>query len=385
MLPLTVGLVMQSKALWDEVQACLQTLPARVVLEQAEVGDRATFLDRIERLRPDVVLIDVIKIQDSLEEVVMQIKATSADPMVIALHTSADSEIILGALRAGANEFLFPPLQANLRKALERKTNEHGKGRDGGRSKGKALAFLSVKGGCGATTIACHTSVELGRKGQQVLLADLDFDAGIVRFLMKSKCPYSVLDAVNNLHRLDLSYWKALISNGFPNVEVIAAPDSMSFKAPIAHEQLQHILGFARSLYDWTVVDLGRSLSLMAVQVLEEIDEAYLVTTLDVPALHQAKQIVQTLLNTGYGRNRLRLVLNRMPQRLDVTPEELEKMLGLPVYCMLPSDYSALYDSYSEGKLLPPNTSLGKHLVRFADKLAGITEEKNKRRFSLFG
>jgi len=54
--------------------------------------------------------------------------------------------------------------------------------------------------------------------------------------------------------------------------------------------------------------------------VLDEIDETCLVTTLDVPALHQAKQIVQTLMNTGYARNRVRLILNRVPQRLEVTP-----------------------------------------------------------------
>ena len=39
-----------------------------------------------------------------------------------------------------------------------------------------------------------------------------------------------------------------------------------------------------------------------------------------------AKQIVQTLLDSGYGKSRLKLVLNRVPKRVDVTPEELEKI-----------------------------------------------------------
>ena len=66
---------------------------------------------------------------------------------------------------------------------------------------------------------------------------------------------------------------------------------------------------------------------------LEEIDEACLVTTLEVPALHQSKQIIQTLLDSGYGKNRIRLILNRAPKRLDITPGELEKMLGAPDFC----------------------------------------------------
>jgi Flp pilus assembly CpaE family ATPase len=95
--------------------------------------------------------------------------------------------------------------------------------------------------------------------------------------------------------------------------------------------------------------------------------------------------MIQTLLDGGFGRHRLRLVLNQMPNRLDVTPDELEKMLSLPVYAMLPSDHASLYESYSEGKLLGPNSPLGKHLARMTAKLAGIEEVKAKRKFSLFG
>jgi len=58
---------------------------------------------------------------------------------------------------------------------------------------------------------------------------------------------------------------------------------------------------------------------------LEEIDEACIVTTLDVPALHQAKQVIQTLLDGGYGKARIRLVLNRAPKRMEISPAELER------------------------------------------------------------
>ena len=85
-------------------------------------------------------------------------------------------------------------------------------------------------------------------------------------------------------------------------------------------------------------------------------------TTLEVPALHQAKLIVQKLLESGYGRNRLHLLLNRAPKRFDVTLAELESMLGAPVYTSIPSDYLALNESYSEGKLLEPRKQFGQTL-----------------------
>jgi pilus assembly protein CpaE len=133
-------------------------------------------------------------------------------------------------------------------------------------------------------------------------------------------------------------------------------------------------------------VDLGRSLSRVSMAALEEIDEACLITTLEVPALHQAKLIVQTLIDSGFGKNRIRLILNRIPRRLDITPDELEKMLGIPIFCMVPNDYPELYESYAEGRLLSRTSNLGKEMVRLAGKLSGVEDEKTKKtRFSLFG
>jgi pilus assembly protein CpaE len=207
-----------------------------------------------------------------------------------------------------------------------------------------------------------------------------------VGFITKTKSVYSILDAVNNLHRLDIHYWKALVSNGIPGVEIVPAPLAMASKVQIKDEQIRHILAFARPHYDWTLVDLGRSLSRMAMAALEEIDEACLVTTLEVPALHQSKQIVQTLLDSGYGKNRIKLILNRSPKRLDITPSELEKMLGLPIFCMVPNDYTELYETYAEGRMLNRNSDLGKHMAKLASKLANMGEEKTgKKKFALFG
>jgi pilus assembly protein CpaE len=385
MYALTIGLAIETPELRDEVQTTLQGLPLQVVFNQASIGDRPAFLDRIERLRPDVVLVDVTHLANCVEDVIGEINSTDAEPMVIALNASADPEMILRTLRAGANEYLYPPLQATLHKALERKSSERARHRDSVRGRGKILGFLSVKGGCGATTIACHVAAHLGRQADKVtLLADLDLDLGLVGFLMKSKSAYSLLDAVNNLHRLDLSYWKALVSNGVPGLEIMPAPATLANRQLPDAQSLEHVFSFIRSNYDWAVADLGRGLSRQTLGLLEQMDETCVVTTLEIPALHQAKQMIQDLLNRNVGRNRLHLVLNRIPARPEVGDGELEQMLGLPVHAALPNDYHALYESYSEGKLLPVNSRLSKHLARLAEKLAGIQEGKNRHKFLFF-
>jgi pilus assembly protein CpaE len=388
MYPLTIGLAIENRDLWEQAQSCLAELPFRIIVEHQDIGDVSNFLDRLERMRPDVVLIDISGWREPLEGLVTSVRAATGDPMIIALNSSNDPDAILASMRAGINEYLYPPLREPLRRALERRSVERSRRRDAGaKAGGKSFAFLSAKGGCGATTLVTHVAAELGRHNQKVLLADLDLDSGMVGFITKTKSVYSILDAVNNLHRLDIHYWKALVSNGIPGVEIVAAPLALASKQQIKDEQVRHVLGFARPHYDWTLVDLGRSLSHTGMAALEEIDEACLVTTLEVPALHQSKQIIQTLLDSGYGKNKIRLILNRAPKRLDITPGELEKMLGVPIFFMIPNDYPELYETYAEGRMLNRNSELGKQIAKMAIKLANleVDEKTPKKRFAFFG
>jgi pilus assembly protein CpaE len=215
---------------------------------------------------------------------------------------------------------------------------------------------------------------------------DLDMDAGMVGFITKTKSVYSVLDAVTNLHRLDIHYWKALVSNGIPNVEIVASPQVLASKLQPTGDQIRHVVAFARPNYDWSLIDLGRGLSRISMSALEEIDEACLVTTLEVPALHQSKQIIQTLLDGGFGKSRIRLILNRAPKRLDITPDELEKMLGVPIFCMIPNSYQQLYETYAEGRMLDRGSELGKQIARLAAKLSSQpVDQKTRKRFGWFG
>jgi pilus assembly protein CpaE len=386
MYPLTIGLAIENRELWDQAQSCLSGLPFRIIVEHQDLGDLTNFLDRLERMRPDVILLDISNWKEPLEGLVASIRLVVGDPMLVALHTSADANTILASLRAGIHEYLYPPLREPLRKALEKRSAERSRRRDGSaKGAGKSYAFLSAKGGCGATTVVCHVAAELGRQNQKVLLMDLDMEAGLIAFITKTKSVYSIVDAINNIHRLDISYWKALVSNGIPGVEIVSSPASLAPRQQPKEDQVKNVLGFARPHYDWTLVDLGRSLTRVSMAAVEELDETCVVTTLEVPALHQTKQIIQILLDGGYGKNRIKLILNRAPKRLDIGPAELEKMLGVPIFAMVVDDYPELYETYAEGRMLGRTSELGKSLAKLALKLGGLEEENTKKRFGLFG
>jgi pilus assembly protein CpaE len=382
--PLTAGIVIETKSMWDELQSSLQDLPVRILMEQSEIGDLSALVERLERMRPDVIFLDISSLREPLDQVIRKIRSSTSASTVLALNTTAEPAAILDALRSGAAEYLYPPMREQVRAALERIGAERKNANQSVRRGGRTIGFLSAKGGCGATTIACHAAVELPNvTSSRVLLADLDFDSGMVAFLLKTGSKYSIGDAVWNTQRLDANYWKALVTNGIPGLEVIAAPFPTSRQA-LVPEQLRMVLSFVRTQYDWIVLDLGRGLSPSAIGALDEIDDLYIVTTLEVPALHQAKTIVQRLADSGFSPDRLHLVLNRAPKRYEITMPELEFMLGIPVYAVIPNDYTSLNECYADGKLLSQGSSLNRHFAGLAMKLAGIVEPAKKKKFALW-
>jgi pilus assembly protein CpaE len=380
---ITVSIAIEDKALLDDVRACFDGEPVQLVSEQSQVGDLTVFFGKLVNSRPDMILIDVSALRDPVLSVLQRIRAVAPDSFLIALDTTgAAAATVLDCFRAGANEYLFPPIAEGLRKSLRRKLRD--KAQEVSISAGRTVAFLSAKGGCGATTIACHVAAALGRMELKTLLADFDVDGGMVGFVMKCGSAYSIADALRNTHRLDANYWRALVSNGHPGLEVIRAPESLANRQRPEPDQIRDILEFARARYRWTIADFGRGANEVTMTAIETADEVCLVTTPDIPALHRCKTIVQAALDGGIPAARLRLIVNRLPKRSEMPIAELQKLIGFPIFAALQDGTDALHDAYARGQLLPPASEQGRQIAKLARKLAGVEETKSNALISLF-
>jgi pilus assembly protein CpaE len=382
MYPISLAIAISTSDLWEAVSSCIQTLPVRVVLEQAGVEDPAAFLEKIEQSVPDVVLLDVSPGFEDLPELIRQIRACPSHPEVIAVSTTSTPEEILGSIRAGAREYIYPPCVPSLPEALEKLAAERQKTAETIRPGGTTVGVVSAKGGLGATTLACHAATEIHRRTEQdTLIIDMDLSAGLVRSFLKTSSRYSILDACSNVHRLDKSFWRALVTNGNVGLEVLGAPIESEVKEMPSATQLRHVLRFVRTQYEWILVDLGRGRSQMLSGALDELDELLVVTTMEVPALLQVKQLLQYLRERRFGQNRIKLVLNRVVRRPELSIPDLEKLLGMKVFAIIGNDYKSLYEASSEGRLLMPDTQLCKQIGNMMARLAGLEEIPTPKKF----
>ncbi len=376
-----LSVYIQDPSLCREALDVLTPISYKVPFDHHE-GDWESLLERLMATKPEAILLDLSAVPSDLAKAIKQLKYYAARLKVIALHTSADPHIILSAMRAGVNEFLHSPLEDCLESAVDRILNSSDSDAIP-TDRGKVIGFLSSKGGCGATTVACHVAAELqALTKKSVLLVDLDLTSGLVSFLMKTPSSYSVLDALKNISRLDESLWKALLVEHKSGVSVIPAPAVYSRWDHPDEDHLRQLLKFMRTQHDWIILDLGRSLNSIATAVLDELDQLFLISTLEVVALHGLKSIVHGLFQQG---EKLQLVLNRTPKTMDVTVQELEKIIGRSLYASLPNDYMSLYQSYSSGNLLNANNRLSQQLNQLASRISGIQPVKSKKKFALFG
>ena len=374
MVPLRLGWAIRSPELAAVVECCARKLPVRTLLRQTGLDE--AFAHQVRAMRPDVVLMEAAD-GASLAEWVVRFKALPDAPCVIAIERSADAESILAAFRAGADDFLHPPLEDKLRLALERESQRRRRLREASCGKGRVLGVLSVKGGCGGTTVACGLAVALARRlAPAVVLLDADFRSGLAGFLTGVSSPHSILDAMANVHRMDLDYWQALVSIGPAGLHVVPACPSAGFERGSDSDTLREVLRFARANYVWTIADLGSGLSTASRAVRDEVDLLYLVTTTDVLALYQCLRTVHGLEAGGTGLAGVRLVVNQAGTPQAMTREEVEKAVGLPVEAMLPEDLAAMR-RWQVGERLPESGgALGRRLADFAGALMGVAVEQ---------
>ena len=378
---LTVGLLIADAELRNLLLAALRDLPVRIVtnLTRLVQSEELIIESELRRSAPDAVFVEISALGDRLPGVIGALRANGSQPAVIAIQAEPDSDALLAAVRAGAHDFLYPPLdEPALRQLLERIATRQ-ESRQPPRPPAPSLGFLSATGGCGGSTLACHYAVELCRiTDRRVLLADFDTVAGTAGFWMRTGNTYSIRDVAQNLHRLDASLWSGLAINVQPLLDVVPAPADIVPEEPLEPEQLLEILRFARSHYDWVVADLGPSLTRSSLMLLRELTRLYLVSTAEMPALYQARRVLFKLLSIGYPQERVQLVLSRVRKHQQVQANDVAQALGWPLEMVLPEDSPEVEEAHGEGRLISPKCDLAKRMAELAGRLAGPQPERKR-------
>ena len=286
----------------------------------------------------------------------------------------ADTETLLKALRLGVKEcFISQISEEDFHNALQRLLKTKSSVNSG--EKTQIISLLGCKGGVGVTFLAVNLAHILTDNGREsVLLLDLDLHRGDVCSILDMKARYTILDVADNFDRIDPQYLKDIIHHLDTGPDVLPGSQRLEDSELLQVPQLENILTYIRNqnLYRWLVLDVGDHLDEITLKSIESSDLVLLVTLLTIPALRDAKKIIETLHLLEIDENKLRLVVNSYSKEADIKPSEAKKFLGMDFSALLGFDHHAVVRSINEGRPLvetQPRHKLSLELSNLAQEL----------------
>src|SRR5262245_34858612 len=179
--------------------------------------------------RPDVIIVEVSGDSDTgyaeSTASVARLARRLPDTALLATAANGSPEFVLQILRAGALELVRRPIESReLLAALDKVARL--RGRPVQRQSGRVTAVFSTKGGLGATTLAVNLAVCLTEHSavKSALLVELDTGPSDVVTLLDLQPRYSIVDALENVDRMDDSLLQGFMTKHGSGLCILPAP-----------------------------------------------------------------------------------------------------------------------------------------------------------------
>jgi pilus assembly protein CpaE len=326
-------------------------------------------LRQMQDVRTEVVVVDMDpqNAQRAISTIEL-IQANTSEIAIFAVGEMNHPPTIVAAMRAGAGEFLERDTTSEaLIEALTRYAASRGKGRT---SSGRARIFtvMNSKGGAGGTTVAVNTAIALQESQGGVLLVDFA-PLGHCSLHLNVRPTFGVVDALQNLHRLDASLLEGLMTQCKGGLQLLAGPQQPQSMAPTAAE-LARLFDLLVSHFRYVVVDCSGRLDQTARLLCDLSNAVLLVAQADVVSLWSVSRI-RAFLEEGATRDRVRIVLNRYKKIPGFTDEDVEKATSCKLLWKVPNNFQSIAPAIDKGvPVALENNEIGRSFQSLAAALA---------------
>jgi pilus assembly protein CpaE len=348
---------------------------ARIVLSHVGFphGASDSVLRQLQDQRAEVVLVEIDpKNTQRAVHAIELIHGTAPDVTIFAVGEMNHPTTIVSAMRAGAREFVdraaghealieaFSRFTASLSRAQRSST------------KARVFTFLNAKGGVGATTTAVNTAIALQETHGRVVLVDFA-PIGHAALQLNLRPQFTIVDALQNLHRMDVSLLDGLVAPYRNGLHLLAGAPQPHMATPTPAE-LARLFDLLVGQYHFVVVDCSGRLDATLQTICDLSNAILLVAQTDVVSLWSAGR-VHTFLQESAGRDRLRIVLNRYKKIPGFTDEDVEKATNCKVLWKVPNNFQLMGPAIDKGSpvAMHGNHEISRSYQGLAAELAAAT------------
>jgi len=348
---------------------------ARTVLSHVGLpaGPSDSVLRQLQDQRTEIVMvnIDPQNPQRAIRTIEL-IHASIPEVTIFAVGEMNQPTNIVSAMRAGAREFLdHGASREALIEAFTRFTATLSRAQRSS-SKARVFTFLNAKGGAGATTVAVNTAVALQEAHGRTVLVDFA-PIGHAALQLNLRPQFTLIDALQNLHRMDGSLLDGLMTPFRNGLHLLAGAQQPHNAVPNASE-LARLFDLLVNQYHFVVLDCSGRMDGTMQMICDLSNAVLLVAQTDVVSLWSAGRI-QAFLQEGAGRDRLRVVLNRYKKIPGFTDDDVEKATNCKVLWKVPNNFQVIGPAIDKGSPVAAqgNHDLGRSYQGLAAELAGAT------------
>jgi pilus assembly protein CpaE len=328
------------------------------------VADLASFSAGTRPL--ELAIVDV-RVTNQLPDDLAGFRRRHPATSLVLVTASLEPTLILDAMRAGVSECLTEPLSAEaLEAAIVRLTAQ--KTPD---AAGQLFAFVGAKGGIGTTTVAVNVAAALAATKQRTLFIDLHVAYGDAAVYLGAEPKFSVIDALESIHRLDAALFKSLVTSTASGVDLLPS-SNQGVIVTTEVQRVRRLLEFAMQHYRYVVVDCPRT-DATAMDALEAAARIVLVANQELATLRSGSRMA-AMLRRRYRTDRVMVVASRFDATSEIGHDDVERVIGSTVRHLVPSDYRASLEALNRGKplVLKNHSRLAGSLEQLARELSGV-------------
>jgi pilus assembly protein CpaE len=325
------------------------------------VGElKATNLALVERLdQADILFLEV----DTGDEQELATLRRIADEHrgrapILATTRELTGPAMRQLIRQGIDDFVPQPVRAqDVADALDDAARRLHRLRHGGRPRGKVLGFIHAKGGVGATTLALHTALVLQRPparrapAPKVCVLDLDLQFGDAALYLDLEPRQEILEIIRTPQRCDGMLLQGAMTRHGSGLAVLPAPRQPVPLEALRMETAGQLVDLAAEEFDYVVVDLPLALAGWVGTVLGRLDQLFVVTQLNVPAIRQTRRLLDLLQEEGLLNLPIAIVLNRHVWSLTERSrlKQAVTSLGRPIDHFVPDNAALALEAANRG------------------------------------
>ena len=317
----------------------------------AATTDFSKAFNAIGGLKEVLVIVDISDYQEQALNFVSKITAEYKKCRVFVLADKPDIDIVIRAMRVGASDFLSLPLiKEQFMESLGKIYNDLN-GTAPQKSKCRVITVYSNKGGVGKTSIATNLAVELSKiTKENVALIDLNFQLGDVTSFLDLKPSFNISYMLQNLGKINEDFLLSTLEKyKETSLYVLADPPYFKQADNISSKDITDLFKILRDTFSYVVVDTSGGFDNKAMTALENSDLVFLVTIVNLPAIRNCQRCLELFDKLGFEPDKVQILINRYMENDEIKAEDVEEVLGKPLYWKIPNNYFTMMSAINSG------------------------------------